>query len=153
MHMTTTPDTQLVLDTEVLARAIRDAGYGSVRAFADALGLHRNTVGNYLNGQTALPDALERMLIALQLEPRDVLRLERRSRRVPGLEVAGLVDDLHRALPDAVYVLFGSRARGTAKRYSDFDLGVCRADGLVFLGGRVTAWHELLRKAGWSLHG
>jgi len=153
MHMTTTPDTQLVLDTEVLARAIRDAGYGSVRAFADALGLHRNTVGNYLNGQTALPDALERMLIALQLEPRDVLRLERRSRRVPGLEVAGLVDDLHRALPDAVYVLFGSRARGTAKRYSDFDLGVYRADGLVFLGGRVTAWHELLRKAGWSLHG
>lgn len=141
------PDTRLVLDTEALGRAIRDAGFGSVRAFADALGLHRNTVGNYLNGQTALPDALERMLVALQLEPGDVLRLERQVRQVPGLEVRDLVDELHRAMPDAAFVLFGSRARGTAKTDSDFDLGVHRAAGLAFtdysrLIDRVEEWNE-----------
>ena len=125
-------DSHLVLDTDALGRAIHDAGYESVRAFADALGLHRNTVGNYLNGQTALPDALERMLVALDLGPGEVLRLERRTRHVPGLEVVELVDTLHRMMPDAAFVLFGSRARGTAKRYSDFDLGVHRTHGLEF---------------------
>ena len=140
-------DTRLVLDTATLGRAIREAGYGSVRAFADALGLHRNTVGNYLSGQTALPTALERMLVALHLEPGDVLRLERRDRRVPGLEVRALVDELHSAMPDAAFVLFGSRARGTAKTYSDFDLGVYRCGSLEFsdysrLVDRVEEWNE-----------
>lgn len=143
-HLT---DSRIVLDTEALARAIRDAGYGSVRAFADALGLHRNTVGNYMSGQTALPAALERILVALRLDPGDVLRLERRDRRVPGLEVRDLVDELHTAMPEAAFVLFGSRARGTARPYSDFDLGVYRCGALEFsaysrLIDRVEEWND-----------
>ena len=110
------------------------------------LGLHRNTVGNYLAGNAAIPAALERMLVALDLEPGEVLSLRRRSRTVAGLSIADLVDILHHLVPEAAYVLFGSRARGTAKPYSDYDVGVFLRETLAFdaysrLIDRVEEWN------------
>ena len=62
------------LNPDVIAEALQAKGYKSVRDFAERLGLHRNTVGNYLNGQAVLPEALERMLLALDLSPGQALR-------------------------------------------------------------------------------
>lgn len=123
MH-TNLSETQIVLDDTRLRREIHARGYSSARQFADAIGVHRNTVGSYLSGRAAMPGALGRILEALDLTPADVLSLSRRRRRVPGLAVADLVDRLSDQHPDLAVVLFGSRARGTAKRHSDYDLGV-----------------------------
>ena len=139
--------TQLVLDGARLRREIRARGFSCVKDFADAVGVHRNTVGSYLSGRTALPGALARILKALDLAPAEVLALSRRRKQVPGLAVADLVETLRAALPEAAFVLFGSRARGTAKRYSDYDIGVYRIDPLEFvefsrLLDLVSAWNE-----------
>ena len=40
-------------------------------------------------------------------------------------EIEPLVDALCARYPEVTLVLFGSRARGSARRYSDYDLGVC----------------------------
>ena len=129
MHM---ESTQLFLDGTRLRREIRARGFSGVADFADSVGVHRNTVGSYLSGKTVLPSALARILQALDLEPDEVLSLFRRRKQVPGLPVADLVETLHVALPEAAFVLFGSRARGAAKRYSDYDIGVYRIDPLEF---------------------
>ena len=144
MHM---ESPQLLLDATRLRREIRARGFSGVRDFADAVGVHRNTVGSYLSGRTALPSALARILEELDLAPAEVLSLSRRRRRMPGLAVSSLVETLHGVMPEAALVLFGSRARGTAKRYSDYDIGVYRIDALEFsqfsrLLDSVSAWNE-----------
>ena len=79
------------------------------------------------------------------------LRREIRARGFSGVmefvDEADLIDTLHQAAPEAALVLFGSRARGTAKRYSDYDIGVYQIDALEFavfsrLLDLVSAWNE-----------
>lgn len=140
-------ESQLVLDATRLQREIRARGFSSVKDFADSVGVHRNTVGNYLAGKTALPGALARILDALDLAPAEVLSLSRRRRQVPGLAINDLIEALHTAVPDAALVLFGSRARAMSKRFSDYDIGVFRREGLDFpifsgLLNLVSTWNE-----------
>ena len=123
---------QLLLDGSRLRREIRSQGFSGVKEFADAVGVHRNTVGNYISGKTALPGALAQILEALDLAPAEVISLFPRRRQVHGLLVSDLVESLHRVSPEAALVLFGSRARGAAKRYSDYDIGVFQVDALEF---------------------
>lgn len=146
MHMTDGIYTQLQLDAPRLQSEIHKRGYATVQAFADSVGVHRNTVGNYLAGKTALPAALSKILLALDLAPADVLSLPFRRRQVPGLAISDLIESLHTAVPQAVFVLFGSRARGTAKRFSDYDVGVfCPVDFDFALYSRL-----LDQVAGWN---
>ena len=35
-------------------------------------------------------------------------------------------------MPEAALVLFGSRARGTTKRYADYDIGIYQLDAMEF---------------------
>ena len=125
-------EAQFTLDTARLQHEIRARGFSTAQQFADSVGVHRNTVGNYLSGKTALPSALARILAALDLAPADVLTLPRRSRQAPGLVLGGLIEQLHDAAPDVAIVLFGSRARGTAKRYSDYDVGIFGSEEFGF---------------------
>ena len=139
--------THLVLDATRLQREIHAHGFSSVQDFADSVGLHRNTVGNYLSGKTALPGALARILDALDLAPAEVLSLSQRRRHVPGLAINDLIETLHTVVPDTALVLFGSRARVTAKRYSDYDIGVYSSGALSFpvysrLLDLVSTWNE-----------
>ncbi len=147
MHSMDAESTQIVLDAARLQRGIRERGFSSVKDFADRVGVHRNTVGNYLAGKTALPNALGTMLAALDLAPGEVLSLRLRRRQMPGLLVSDLVGVLHTDVHEAAFVLFGSRARGTAKRYSDYDIGVFCTTPLEFsvfsrLLDHVSAWNE-----------
>jgi predicted nucleotidyltransferase len=140
-------EAQLILDTTRLQHEIRARGFSTAQEFADSVGVHRNTVGNYLSGKTALPSALARILLALDLAPADVLSLPVRRRQVPGLVLADLIEQLHGAAPDVAVVLFGSRARGTAKRYSDYDVGVFGLDAFGFATfsqflDLASAWNE-----------
>lgn len=122
----------LRLDTSKVRKAMHNHGFGSIQALAESLGLHRNTVSNYLTGKTGFPEALGLILAKLDLKPADVIILDQPHRQVPALELADLLDQLLGAQPHAAFVLFGSRARGRFKSYSDYDLGVFSESGLWF---------------------
>ena len=124
----------IAVDTKLLQQQILAKGFATAKDFADAVGVHRNTVGNYLSGRAALPGALARILTALDLSPADVFSLPVRRRQVPGLVLSGLLEELCSAKSEAAFVLFGSRARGTPKPYSDYDLGVFSPEPLEFAG-------------------
>ena len=137
---------QIVLDSKRVQLEIRRRGM-SVTGLAEALGVHRNTIGNYLSGKAGLPQGLSRILDALDLSPAEVLSWDRRRRRIPGLHVSDLVGALQAAVPGAAFILFGSRARGDARRHSDYDLGLFSDAGLEFtlysrLLDRVAEWNE-----------
>lgn len=61
--------------------------------------------------------------------------------------VAELSDQIAQMAPKGCVVLFGSRARGNFKKFSDYDLGVYVKDGLPFatfslMLSLVDSWNE-----------
>ncbi len=119
----------LVLNTAKFHEALKKRGYRSLGQFAHELGLHRNTIHHYLSGRSVIPEGLERILSGLSLRPGELL-VEREEQSFLAEPIAALVDGLHSEFPQLTFILFGSRARGRAKKYSDWDIGVFSADVL-----------------------
>ncbi|MBN2359758.1 MAG: nucleotidyltransferase domain-containing protein [Deltaproteobacteria bacterium] len=137
------------MDPSAVRRAAKERGYRSLQELATAAGLHRNTVHYYLSGKPVLPAKLERLLDQLGLPiEQAIVRVDPDPAR--GLEqIAPLVDRLHERFPEAALVLFGSRARRTAGRYADWDIGVYRRDGLDH--GQYRAMRVLVAEAAEAL--
>lgn len=120
----------LVMDAQKFRERLRRSHFRSVEGLARSLGIHRNTIQYYLAGHRVLPEKLEGMIRALRLSPFEIL-LEKDEEDLQGREdVGGLVDRLHEEFPKATFVLFGSRARGMAKKYADWDVGVYSLEGI-----------------------
>ena len=117
---------------EIVRAAMLRKGYKSIDNLSAALGLHRNTVGNYLRGAPAFSPALNSLLQFLDLNPNEVFEQVRPKKRIHWLAICELVSGLHRRHSAAAYVLFGSRARGAHKRFSDYDLGFFSSKEIKF---------------------
>ena len=117
------------LNTDKFRAALHRSGYRSIKDLAAQLGIHRNAIYYYLNGRNVLPDVIARVLDAVSLPPGEAFE---RIETLPGEQlpasVAKLVDNLQTAFPRTTFILFGSRASGRARRYSDFDIGAYRQD-------------------------
>lgn len=117
---------ELVLNRELLESALKERGYRSLSELAADLDLHRNTISQYFNGKSVLPEAVVRVLERLRVRPLLVLR-----ERTTGISteeslamIASLVTKLVNVFPNYAFFLFGSRARGDARKYSDVDIGI-----------------------------
>ncbi|MBL7663233.1 helix-turn-helix domain-containing protein [bacterium] len=138
-----------IINSHLLRQKIKTLGFKSIHDFATTIGVHRNTVSDYLNSKAKpLPDGLEKILNYLGLHPKDALlehRLE--SFQYPEQPILPLIDELVTACPEAAFVLYGSRARGTEKKYSDFDIGLYTIKPIPFslyssLLDKVDCWNE-----------
>ncbi len=118
-------------ETEVLA-AMKAKGYKSIEELSKALNVHRNTISAYLCGQRALPESLDRLMYLLDVSPAQVIVRNLNSKKQFGLDIADVVSSMINLCPDKAYVLFGSRARGSNKKYSDYDIGVYCRDEMQF---------------------
>ncbi len=123
---------RFTIDRAKFMDALRQKGYGSAKELTQSLGIHRNTLSDYLAGAPVLPAALSKVLAALELSPKDIITSSLKKRRVAGVELAGLISQLNAIAPYAAVLLFGSRARGDFKKFSDFDLGVFSSNELSF---------------------
>lgn len=113
-----------ILDSKVFHKSLKDKGYRSIGEFAKSLGIHRNTIHYYLSGHGVFPESLEKIIAALGLKPHEIL-IEEKKGEGPMIEpIAPLVDQLQKKFADVTFILFGSRSRGAAQKYSDWDLGV-----------------------------
>ncbi len=108
-------------------------GYTGVAGLLRSLGLHRNTLNRYADGAGVLPRSVELVIEALQLPLADVIEKRREPLNSNSLEpIAALIDQLNTRFPQYSFVLFGSRARTQARKYSDFDIGVVAPGALPF---------------------
>ncbi len=119
------------VDTLRFREALHQKGYGSISQLAQALGMHRNTIHHYLAGRGIFPENFEKVMMALGLGPAEILTFKRDTAQAPWAPIAFFVDQLHAKFPQATFVLFGSRASGKAKTYSDWDIGVFSHEGLA----------------------
>ncbi|MBL7661305.1 nucleotidyltransferase domain-containing protein [bacterium] len=118
-----------IIDSQKFNSALERAGYDSLSELASRIGVHRNTLHHYLSGTSVFPDSLNKLFFALAVEPEDIIA---KPKKQYTLElVVPIVDAILKKYPECCLVLFGSRARGGAKQFSDFDLGVYCEKGLA----------------------
>ena len=119
-----------VIDPHALEKAMADNGYPTLQALADAMGVHRNTLHYYLKGQSIFPKAINDLLDRLNLSPAQAIRKKAVARHRVWSAIAPIVDRLTKEFPAVAWVMFGSRARGDERKYSDWDLGVFAKKGI-----------------------
>lgn len=114
-----------VLNQSAFKHALAKEGYRSGKELAERLKIHRNTVGAYLQGKGVLPEAFEQIIRALKLHPAEALIDIAEDADVDTISrIMPLVAALAQRLKDCSVFLFGSRAKRSAAKYSDFDLGI-----------------------------
>ncbi len=120
-----------ILDKERFLSSLKKRGYKSIGLLANALGIHRNTIHHYLSGNGVFPENFEKIIRALDLDPRDILiDKECEDKKNFTEAIASVVDKLTSEFRDVSFILFGSRARGTAQKYSDYDIGIFSSKGV-----------------------
>ena len=113
-----------ILNHELFSEALKASSFKTIKNLAAHLGIHRNTIQHYLAGAAVIPDALDRALETLGLNPSRAFIKKTPGANVKFKEIAPIASAVSDKFPDVILVLFGSRARGTNRKYSDFDLGV-----------------------------
>jgi predicted nucleotidyltransferase len=120
-----------ILNSRRFHKALKEKGYRTIGQFARSLDIHRNSIHYYLSGHGVLQKNFEKIIKALGLKVHEII-IDEEKAEVPGLEqIASLIDMLHMEFPDVTFVLFGSRSRGTAHKYADWDVGVFSDTGLT----------------------
>ena len=121
-----------VLNRDVIQSAMAKKRIRGLSDLARRTGVHRNTLGRFIYRQLpVLPDSIARVFEELSVSPGDALkRIGDPSPSSTRAIVAEIADKLLAKHHEAAYVLFGSRARNDARKYSDFDIGVFSKDGL-----------------------
>jgi predicted nucleotidyltransferase len=116
------------LDTDSLSEAIRQSGFRSLSDIAQHLGYHRNTLGHFARGESVFPKSLHSLFNFLGIDGRRHIRMLENTQ--PDDTIVKIVDEIIAATPHCCIVLFGSRARGNYRPYSDYDLGIFSASAL-----------------------
>lgn len=135
----------LVLNRNIFEAALEREGFSSIGELCSILKIHRNSVSRYLSGAPVLPKVLEAIFERLKINPLTALEVARKPTAETLPELNSIVGAIVRALPDAAVILFGSRAKGTARRYSDIDLGILSKEPLSI--GQLSNIRETVEKA------
>ncbi len=114
------------LSLEKLKKSMESQGVKTLNDLAKLSGVHRNTLYPYIRGEKPVyAPPIVQIARALKVDPltlcdREELSVDQEIVRISN----SLVASFGCKYDSLVVVLFGSRARGQAKKFSDFDLGV-----------------------------
>ncbi len=134
-----------VLNRQAVSERMRERGFTNVSRFAGQIGVHRNTMLGYFRGKPVFASAFLKIAKALGCDPLDLIvpANDHPTDIGPLDEIRPIIAALLKQSPSIAVVLLGSRAKGRAKQYADWDLGITRPtapiDGREFLSLRGTA--------------
>ena len=109
------------LNVDYIKQVAKSKGYKGLKPLLEQLGLHRNTLDRYMRNSQILPKSIEKVFNALDIPIEKGLY---KSISQDDLPIDELVHEIHLLYPNISIFLFGSRAKGTARKYSDYDLGL-----------------------------
>ncbi|MBX7148266.1 nucleotidyltransferase domain-containing protein [bacterium] len=107
---------------------MKRSGIPSVLELSRKTKLHRNTINYYLSGHAVFQPAILTLAKKIGRDPLDIVKTQ--AKDPVWRPIAGLIDALHSAYPHITFFLFGSRARGLYKKFSDYDVGCYAQKGI-----------------------
>lgn len=120
-----------ILNEKAFLSALKDRGFNSIQSLANELGMHRNTIHYYLSGKApVISEKLSAIIDRLGMDLRSAFTKKNGYDSSIHPSIVKIVDNIHQSFPSVSVVLFGSRSRKTAKKYSDYDLGIYSDDGI-----------------------
>ncbi len=120
------------LDERQLSAQLRKLGFPTVSQFAKQHNVNRATLNNYLQGRGPFPESFYVIADALQTDPLQLLIPISSESDIPKLEeIAPIIKACCVISPRIAVGLLGSRAKGTAKQYSDWDIGITGGQQLL----------------------
>lgn len=127
------------IDPVKFGQAVAERGYAHVTEFARLHGFNRATINNYLKGRGGpFSEAYYIICDALKIDPLSILSILPDRKTVDADEIMSIVKKLCSSDKDIAVGLLGSRAKGTGRKYSDWDLCMTR-------GPNVLTGEEFLR--------
>jgi len=127
------------IDSAKLRQIVVQRGYAHVTEFAKLHGFNRATINNYLKGQGGpFSEVYYVICDALQIDPLSILSPLQAGQTVDADEVMPIVKKICAFDKDIAVGLLGSRAKGSGRKYSDWDLCITR-------GARTLTGGEFLR--------
>ena len=109
-----------------LREAMNRSGLKSFSALAEKAGVHRNSIAPYLRGEKSLYSRSALALAdALNVSPRELVLdtcADDRWGVIPVIEI--LHQEFEARNAEIAFFLFGSRASGRSREFSDYDIGV-----------------------------
>lgn len=115
------------LNVSYLREAIKLKGFSGIKPFLEHLGMHKNTLDRFTRGAPVLASSVEQVLAALDLPIERAIVKKQAALKLP---ISPLVERIHTRYPYTSLFLFGSQAKGCARRYSDFDIGIYAKGGI-----------------------
>lgn len=120
--------TKYILDEEVFKKRLIELGFRSLSDFASKSLIHRNTLLQLIHGKNVFSHAFFRVASALEINPLKLLRSSPHLRSdIDHIEeIHPIIAWLREQDKDLAIFLLGSRARKSARDYSDWDIGLFR---------------------------
>lgn len=129
-----------VIDRDRFVHLLEKAGYSSLSSFCQAAGVHRNTLAAYLDGEKGVfSDFVDRLAGFLNVSQLTIIRPKDYPSELSDeyKHIVNILTDFYEGDKDLAFCLIGSRAKGRAQQYSDWDIGVTSGvvplDSLLYL--------------------
>jgi predicted nucleotidyltransferase len=127
-----------ILSETALKSKLSHSGYATQEAFCRETGYSRNTLASYLKGKSVFHPKFEELARILKSAPTDLI-LVQKAFNAQGTILEKMISRLRPFFHQYAFVLFGSRAKETHDRGSDWDVGIYHTKtipGNVFLNVR-----------------
>jgi len=112
-----------ILNKELFETLVKSRGFSSVSDFAATAGVHRNTLRAYLSGSSSVfASSFNKICEALEVDPLELIA----SGETSTAAIRRLLRDVSIGHPQCAFMLMGSRASGSHKTYSDWDIGITK---------------------------
>ncbi len=113
------------LDGRKFRDLLTQKGYRSVNDFAFRAGVHRNTLRMYLSQKKSVfSEAFVRMTQVLKTDPMALVFSQSSFINVTAQMLTNAIAEIVKIYPSVAFLLLGSRAKGSAKDHSDWDIGI-----------------------------
>lgn len=116
------------LDIKKFKKALLEAGFRGLLDFSKKTKIHRNTLQGFLEGKDVFISSFSTLTQALDKDPLELITPQvKTNSKIKNIgELKEVIAKLLRHDKKILVVLLGSRAKKTAKEFSDWDLGIFR---------------------------
>ena len=111
------------LNIKNIRNSAKIQGYKNLKSLIEKTGLHRNVLNRYIAGAPVLPDSVTKIIRTLGLNIEKAIIWQELTDSKLDI-ILPLANQIHFSYPNVSVFLFGSRSRGKARKYSDFDICV-----------------------------